>query len=71
VVDEEALLDRARRGDRDAYAELVTRHQDGFYTMAPRPPGQQGGACDVVQETFMRAYVNLPKLRCGSVRGWL
>lgn len=70
-MDDEALLDRARRGDRDAFAELVTRHQDGLYTMALRLLGRPEDACDVVQETFMRAYVNLPKLRGASVRGWL
>jgi len=70
-MDDEALLERARRGDRDAFAELVTRHQDGLYTMALRLLGKPEDACDVVQETFMRAYVNLPKLRGASVRGWL
>ncbi|HET9051356.1 MAG TPA: sigma-70 family RNA polymerase sigma factor, partial [Candidatus Dormibacteraeota bacterium] len=28
-------------------------------------------AADVVQETFLRAYDNLPRLRGDSVRGWL
>jgi RNA polymerase sigma-70 factor (ECF subfamily) len=70
-MDDEALLERARRGDREAFAELVTRHQDGLYTMALRLLGRPEDACDVVQETFMRAYVNLPKLRGVSVRAWL
>jgi RNA polymerase sigma-70 factor, ECF subfamily len=70
-MDDEALLERARRGDRDAFAELVGRHQDGLYTMALRLLGRPDDAADVVQETFLRAYTNLPKLRGDSVRGWL
>jgi RNA polymerase sigma-70 factor (ECF subfamily) len=70
-MDDEALLERARRGDRDAFGELVVRHQDGLYTMSLRLLGKPEDAADVVQETFLRAYVNLPKLRGGSVRGWL
>ncbi|TMD93649.1 MAG: RNA polymerase subunit sigma-24, partial [Chloroflexi bacterium] len=70
-MDDEGLLERARHGDREAFAELVTRHQDGLYTMALRLLGRPEDACDVVQETFMRAYINLPKLRGSSIRGWL
>jgi RNA polymerase sigma-70 factor (ECF subfamily) len=70
-MDDEALLERARRGSRDAFGELVVRHQDGLYTMALRLLGRPEDAADVVQETFLRAYDNLPKLRGASVRGWL
>src|SRR5205807_6411711 len=55
-MDDEALLERARRGDRDAFASIVTRHQDELYTMALRLLGTPHDAADVVQETFLRAY---------------
>jgi RNA polymerase sigma-70 factor (ECF subfamily) len=70
-MDDEALLERARRGDRDAFAALVTRHQDELYTMALRLLGTSSDAADVVQETFLRAYVKLPELRGQTVRAWL
>ena len=70
-MDDEGLLERARGGDREAFAELVERYQDGLYTMALRLVGRPEDAADVVQETFLRAYVNLPRLRPPSVRGWL
>src|SRR5215472_13949371 len=71
VMDDEALLERARRGDRDAFAALVTRNQDDLYTMALRMLGTPHDAADVVQETFLRAYTHLPELRGRTVRAWL
>ena len=70
-MDDEALLERARRGDRDAFASIVTRHQDELYTMALRLLGTPHDAADVVQETFLRAYSRLPDLRGPTVRAWL
>src|SRR5438034_7590872 len=70
-MDDEALLERARRGDRDAFAAIVTRHQDELYTMALRILGAPSDAADVVQETFLRAYVRLPQLRGQTARAWL
>ena len=70
-MDDEALLERARRGDRDAFAAIVTRNQDDLYTMALRILGTPHDAADVVQETFLRAYTHLPELRGKTVRAWL
>ena len=70
-MDDEALLERARHGDRDAFAAIVTRHQDELYTMALRLLGTPSDAADVVQETFLRAYVRLPELHAQTVRAWL
>jgi RNA polymerase sigma-70 factor (ECF subfamily) len=70
-MDDEALLERSRHGDRDAFAALVNRYQDELYTMALRLLDNPADAADVVQETFLRAYTRLPELRGASVRGWL
>jgi RNA polymerase sigma-70 factor, ECF subfamily len=70
-MDDEALVERSRHGDRDAFAALVTRYQDDLYTMALRMLASPADAADVVQETFLRAYNHLPELRGASVRGWL
>jgi RNA polymerase sigma-70 factor, ECF subfamily len=70
-MDDEALLERARHGDRDAFAAIVTRHQDELYTMALRITGTPADAADVVQETFLRAYVRIPVLRGQTIRAWL
>lgn len=70
-MDDEALLERARRGDRDAFAAIVRHNQDDLYTMALRMLGTPHDAADVVQETFLRAYTHLPELRGRTVRAWL
>jgi RNA polymerase sigma-70 factor (ECF subfamily) len=70
-MDDEVLLEQARQGDPAAFTALVERYQDELYTMALRLLGAPADAADVVQETFLRAYMNLPRLRALSVRGWL
>ncbi len=70
-MDDEVLLERARHGDREAFAGIVNRYQDELYTMALRMLASPADAADAVQETFLRAYTRLPQLRGGSVRGWL
>ena len=65
------LLARLRGGDRDAYAELVTRHAPVAIRTAALL-GAGGDAEDVVQEAFVKAYVALDRFRCGApFRPWL
>ena len=70
-MDDESLLEQARQGDSAAFTHLVERYQDDLYTMALRLLGSPADAADVVQETFLRAWMRLPELRALSVRGWL
>lgn len=53
------LILRARRGDIDAYGELVTRHQTGVFNVCYRILHNRNDAEDLAQETFMRAYNRL------------
>ena len=52
-------LDRARRGDRDAFGRLVRRHQRRVYAAALHILGNHGDADDVAQDSFVRAYRGL------------
>jgi RNA polymerase sigma-70 factor (ECF subfamily) len=70
-MDDEALLERSRHGDRDAFGSIVQRYQDELYTMALRLTGNPADAADVVQETFTRSFRNLPGLRGTTLRSWL
>jgi RNA polymerase sigma-70 factor (ECF subfamily) len=60
-----------RGGDRDAYAELVTRHAPVAVRTAALL-GAGGDAEDVVQEAFVKAYSALDRFRPGApFRPWL
>jgi RNA polymerase sigma-70 factor (ECF subfamily) len=51
-VDDTGLVDRARRGDEDAFSSLFARHQAAIYRYAAHMGGRET-ADDVVQETFL------------------
>lgn len=53
------LIVRARRGDRNAFGELVTCYQTGVFNVCYRLLHERAEAEDLAQETFMRAYDRL------------
>jgi RNA polymerase sigma-70 factor (ECF subfamily) len=62
-VDQRGLIDRAQRGDHDAFAELVDgsiRRLDAAARLILRDPDL---AQDAVQDTLIRAWRDLPGLR--------
>lgn len=59
MADEDDDLDRARRGDRDAFGRLVRRHQRRVYAAALHILGNHSDADDATQEAFVRAYRGL------------
>jgi RNA polymerase sigma factor (sigma-70 family) len=66
------LVEHARRGDLEAYAELVRRHQDQALATAFFILGDHHAAEDATQEAFTRAFAALPRFRPdGSFRPWL
>jgi RNA polymerase sigma-70 factor (ECF subfamily) len=65
-LDEAELLGAARRGDRDAFDELVRRTFVDTFTLARRLTGNEEDARDVVQETYLRAWKAIGKFRGDS-----
>jgi RNA polymerase sigma-70 factor (ECF subfamily) len=71
-IDDGALAAAAARGDQRAFAVLVSRHQAGVLHLVSRFCDDPNGMEDLVQEVFVKAYLNLGTLRNGAVfRGWL
>ncbi len=56
---DESLVERARRGDDPAYAELIGRHQRRVYAVAYRITGSHEDGLDVAQEVFVKAHAKL------------
>lgn len=57
------FLERARRGDLDAFEALVARHERRIYTLARRITGHDQDAEDVTQQTFLGAVEHLEDFR--------
>ena len=69
---EQALIQRAQKGDQEAFAVLVTEHQRYVFNLAVRVLKNEEEALDLAQETFVRAWTALPNFRGQSqFRTWL
>jgi RNA polymerase sigma factor (sigma-70 family) len=70
--DEAQLVDRAQRGDEEAYGELVQRHADLAFRTAYLITGSAAEAEDAAQEGFIAAHRALARFRPGApLRPWL
>ena len=63
MVDERALLDRAKAGDGQAFDHLVRGHFPRVYAIAFRMLGNHEDAEDLAQETFVKAHRGLALYR--------
>ncbi len=71
-MEERKLVELAREGRADAYAELVRAYQSRIFSMAYSFTGNRESADDLSQEIFLKAYLALPRFRFGSTFGtWL
>ena len=60
------LVRRARRGDLDAYDELVRRYQQRIYATIYHMTSNHEDANDLAQEAFIKAYSALKSFKGGS-----
>ena len=66
------LVERAARGDRDAWATIWDEHAPALHRYARRLLDQDGDAADAVADTFVAAAQHLGKLRDpDALRPWL
>jgi RNA polymerase sigma-70 factor, ECF subfamily len=69
---DQAMIERARSGNAEAFRVLVERHSRTLFRLAFRMTGNESDAEDVVQETFLRAYRQLGKFdERASIGTWL
>lgn len=66
------LVARTRAGDADAFGKLVARYHDACWRFAYHMLGERADADDVVQESFLRAYLAIGRYdERDQFRGWL
>lgn len=61
--DDGELVDRARRGDLDAFEALVRRHSPRVHTVALRVLGDRADAEEATQDTFVQVWKGLAGFR--------
>ena len=70
--DDRTLVDAALSGSREAFDELVLRHQRHVYQLCYRFTGNHEEASDLAQDVFIRAYRGLAGFkRQASFSTWL
>ena len=71
-LEDAELVERAKRGDVEAYAELVRRYQEVAFRTAFLVLGSAAEAEDATQEAFLKAHGALGRFRTGApFRPWL
>jgi RNA polymerase sigma factor (sigma-70 family) len=71
-LEDDELIERARRGELNAYDELVRRYRDVAVRTAYVVAGSAADAEDAAQDAFVKAYAALARFRAGApFRPWL
>lgn len=69
---EKELIERARRGDRRAFDELVKENRDKMFALIYRMTGNRESALDLLQDTFFTAFKKIDRFRGDSAfSSWL
>src|SRR5262249_57022778 len=64
--EEKLLIEQAQGGDREAFEELIRRHDRDILRLAFHMLGNREEAREVFQETFLKAYRSLNRFRFQS-----
>jgi RNA polymerase sigma-70 factor (ECF subfamily) len=64
--DELGLVQAAKKGDLDAFSELVNRYDRNIFRIAQHITHNEEDAQDVVQDAFLKAYQNLAQFQGNS-----
>ncbi len=72
ALGDDALVDRARRGDVDAFEQLYRIHAGRVYALCLRLAADPVVARELTQDTFVKAWDALPRFRAdASLTTWL
>ena len=69
-MDENTLIERAKKGELDAFNQLVLSYQDMAFNVAYRIMNDEAQAADATQEAVISMYRRLDSYRGGSFKAW-
>jgi RNA polymerase sigma-70 factor (ECF subfamily) len=71
-MDEQALMERVKKGDEAAFCQLMTLYKDRIVNFLYQATGDYQVATDLAQETFCRVYFKAKKYRpIAPVSAWI
>lgn len=66
------LVEKAKKGDKAAFNELILYYQNDMYRIARSRLNCEDDICDAIQETILSAYQSIHKLiKIKSFKSWL
>ncbi|AQS59697.1 sigma-70 family RNA polymerase sigma factor [Desulforamulus ferrireducens] len=65
-LEDQLLVERSKKGDREAFEHLVQLYEQKVYTIAYRLMGNHADAADLAQDAFIKIYQALPNFRGDS-----
>ena len=63
IATDQQLIERSLAGNQDAFGQLVRKYQDHLFTSLRHLTGSHADAEDIVQDTFVQAYLKLSTFR--------
>lgn len=69
-MDENSLIDLARKGELDAFNQLILMYQDLAFNVAYRIMNDDEAAADATQEAVISMYKRIDTYRGGSFKAW-
>ncbi len=69
-MDENTLIDLAKKGELDAFNQLVLSYQDMAFNLAYRIMNDDAAAADATQEAVISMYRRIDTFRGGSFKAW-
>jgi len=71
-MDESAAVRSSQTGDKAAFDSLIDRYYKMIYRFAYQFTGSYHDADDICQETFLKAFNSIKKLKdCNCFKGWI
>lgn len=72
TISDESIIDKILNGDKNAYEVIIRRYNGQLYKIARTYVKDEDQIEDLIQETYIKAYENLPKFRRHSkLSTWL